>query len=69
MFCFVNIIFEIILSSSLATLNWTVSQTIAYFWNRSNMVFQPALFISEIIFILINKYINSKFIKFVIISI
>lgn len=68
MFCLVNIIFEIILNPSLTTIKWTILQTITFFGIGATW-FLPALFISEIIFILINKYINSKFIKFVITSI
>lgn len=68
MFCLVNIIFNLILNPSLETLRWTTLQTITLFGIDATW-FLPALFISEIIFILINKYLNSKFVKFILTSI
>lgn len=67
-FCFVNIIFNLILTPSLETLKWTILQTTTFFGIGATW-FLPALFISEIILILINKYINNKFVKFILIII
>ena len=60
MFCLVNIVFEIFLSPSIDTIKWTVIQTITLFGIGTTW-FLPSLFISEVIFILIHKYIGNKF--------
>lgn len=68
MFSIVNILFEIILKPSLETLKWTLIQTITLFGIGGPTWFLPALFIGEILFISINKCVNNKFSKFIIIN-
>ena len=67
MFCLVNIVFEIFLSPSIETIKWTVIQTITLFGIGTTW-YLPSLFISEVIFILIHKYIGNKFSKFILVS-
>lgn len=67
-FCFINIVFELILSPSLETAKWGILQMGVLFGIGATW-FLPALFISEMLFILIYKYINSERIKCTIISI
>lgn len=67
-FCFINIVFELILRPSLETAKWGILQTGVLFGIGATW-FLPALFISEMLFILIHKYIKSAIIKRTIISI
>lgn len=68
LFCLINILFEMSLNLSILTLKWTVIQTITFFGIGATW-FLPALFIGELGFMIINKYINNKYLKSLIITI
>ena len=67
-FGIVNTMFEMILSPSTGTLKWTMIQTISLFGIGATW-FLPALFISETLFRIIQKYIKNKYLLFMVISI
>lgn len=64
LFSLLNLVFEIILNPSIGTVKWTLIQIITLFGIGATW-FLPALFISELTFMLIYKYISNKFSKII----